>query len=566
MGSLNKFKLLNDKCNSYYKILEKSLGENIDIKKESDKPRFGFYMYMLECLSNIKDIRDLVSMITDTDFNKCIFNDPSNDCGIDAVYIDDEKKVINIFNFKYREKYNADKKQSQNYIFISTKFTSAILNNCYEHLEGKIREFARIIIEKNNSNEIWKMKLYTITNEAKSIDRDDSDIKQLKEVYDLEVDGIALPEISNFMSIRPAPIDAKLILDKESVLTYTESSLSSAKSYLIRVSLCELIRITCNSKEYRNKYNIEDISPLNEVDIDFAVLCDNVRGFLGKTKYNKNILDTLKEEPTRFFMYNNGLTITAEDIEAIDINGRKKVSINIKNLQVVNGGQTLRTIYSFKDLSPNNLENYLCDAEILVRIFKTGTSDILSSKISEYTNSQNSISIIDLKSIATEQIQIEQFLDNNNIIYSRKMGDTGMVPGKNYDYKISLEKFAQILYSINGNPEKATNQKKKIFEKYYEETFGEKNFDISKSANIVRRYYEIEKCYKGKTYEYTDQKAFYLMYLDNRYSKSIDKNIEILEETIKEYKKSEEISPARKLIQKGFKDYLDDKCGIKIKK
>ena len=146
------------------------------------------------------------------------------------------------------------------------------------------------------------------------------------------------------------------------------------------------------------------------------------------------------------------------------------------------------------------------------------------------------------------------------------MGDTGMVPGKNYDYKISLEKFAQILYSINGNPEKATNQKKKIFEKYYEETFGEKNFDISKSTNIVRRYYEIEKCYKGKTYEYTDQKAFYLMYLDNRYSKSIDKNIEILEETIKEYKKSEEISPARKLIQKGFKDYLDDKCGIKIKK
>lgn len=93
MGSLNKFKLLNDKCNSYYKMLEKSLGGNIDIKKESDKPRFGFYMYMLECLSNIKDIRDLVSMITDTDFNKCIFNDHSNDCGIDAVYIDDEKRL-----------------------------------------------------------------------------------------------------------------------------------------------------------------------------------------------------------------------------------------------------------------------------------------------------------------------------------------------------------------------------------------------------------------------------------------------------------------------------------------
>lgn len=64
----------------------------------------------------------------------------------------------------------------------------------------------------------------------------------------------------------------------------------SAKSYLIKISLPELIRITCNDKEYRDKYNIEDINPLINKDMDFAVLFDNVRGFLGDTKYNVNIL------------------------------------------------------------------------------------------------------------------------------------------------------------------------------------------------------------------------------------------------------------------------------------
>ena len=169
------------------------------------------------------------------------------------------------------------------------------------------------------------------------------------------MESITLSDISNFMAIRPEAIESKLILEKDSILTYTENDLESAKSYLIKVPLYELIRITCNNSEYRSFYNIENIEPLSNVSLDYAVLFDNVRGFLGKTKYNENIFKTLENEPSKFFMYNNGLTIIADDIVAKLINGRSKYLITIKNFQVVNGGQTLRAIHEFNRYDTSNI-------------------------------------------------------------------------------------------------------------------------------------------------------------------------------------------------------------------
>lgn len=40
---------------------------------------------------------------------------------------------------------------------------------------------------------------------------------------------------------------------------------------------------------------------------------------------------------------------------------------------------------------------------------------------------------------------------------------------------------------------------------------------------------------------------------------NIKKAITLLERYVKHYKKDEDISPARKLIQKGFKDYISQK-------
>jgi uncharacterized protein YdcH (DUF465 family) len=216
-------------------------------------------------------------------------------------------------------------------------------------------------------------------------------------------------------------------------------------------------------------------------------------------------------------------------------------------------------------LDETNIEEYLAKSEVLVRIFKTTKDNELNNKIAEFTNSQNSISNIDLKSLRTEQIQLEQFLDENDIIYSRKSGDTGLSDTKVYKHKISMERFGQVIFSINGNPHRASNQKKQIFDKYYDDLFGESKLKIEQSPEQVSKYYEIKKKYDNRNeYESSDQKIFYILYLHQHISKDIDSLIDLFENIIKTFVPSNStISDSRKLIQLKFKDYLDEQLEIK---
>ena len=77
---------------------------------------------------------------------------------------------------------------------------------------------------------------------------------------------------------------------------------------------------------------------------------------------------------------------------------------------------------------------------------------------------------------------------------------------------------------------------------------------------MLNRYYEIEKSYQNLDYEGYHQKYLYIIYLLNEIENtSIDESIKVLEEFITNYKKDENISAPRKLIQKGFKDYIIEK-------
>jgi len=562
MANINDFKLINQKSKIYFNSLVDIQPPVKEIKENKDIERFGFYFFVLEQITGIKDFSDLLNLITDSDFNTRFFNDNFDDLGIDAIYIDEENNEINLFNFKFREKFKTGRSKI-NEAIISTKFINFIQTGNTEELNWKIKDKVDNVINKINSNDLWRIKLYIISNEDFDFEKDQN-LKNLEEIYNLEITNIWLDDLSEFISIRPNSIDAKIILDKDAVMSFSEDSLSSEKSYLIRVPLYEIIRITSNNKELRNKYNLEKISILSDVKMDFSVLFDNVRGFINKSKYNSNISDTLKKTPSKFFMYNNGLTIIVKDIKANPANGPKKLIFDLQDLQVVNGGQTLRTLHKFNEEDKKNIDNNLSNAEILVRIFNIANDTNLANKIAEYTNSQNAISVIDLKSLRSEQIQIEQYLSDYNILYVRKTGDTGD-KNKKYEKRISMEKFGQILFSLNGKPEKTSNQKKSIFDKYYDDLFI-KNFELEKSVDYINKYFEIREEYLKVDPKVSDQKVFYILYLDkNLEGKNLQSIIKDFEKYIKEFSTDKELSDARKLIRNDFKTFIDNKFGLNNK-
>jgi len=558
MANINDFKLLNAKCRKYFDLL-KITNDTIDVDSETKKARFGFYFFVLEELTQIKDISDLVGLITDQEFNEIVLGVKHEDYGIDAIYIDEDNHFIKIFNFKFREQFNEDRKQSINESFLSTKFINSILNNDTNGIENEIiKNKADEIIAKIKSNEIWHMQLYVVSNELKTIDPDSMELKPLKEMYGLNVIPIGLNEIAAMISIEPQNINATLLLDIDCVIPFVEDSRSSSKSFIIKLSVIDLIRITCTDQEIRNKYNLEDYSCLANQQIDYNVLFENVRGLIINSKYNKNILNTLSEEPSKFFMYNNGITITAKDISTENTNVGKKIKFVLSDLQVVNGGQTLRTIHLFNQQDEENITKYLSNCYVLVRVFKTSDTNI-KNRIAQYTNSQNTISNADLKSLNPEQIQIEQYLNEKNIVYVRKTGDTGLDTHKNYRYRISMEKLGQILFAVQGSPDKVSIQKKEIFDKYYDQIFKSKNFEIEQLESLIAKYYEIRTLYLRKlpNRRINEQKVFYLLFLSQSYNIRLERQIKLLETTLKSYRKEDKINESQKLSDSGFKERIE---------
>lgn len=549
--NINDFKLVNLYSKKYFEYIKLS-NKNKEIS-DINKKRLGFYLLILEAVTGNSDTDELQNAIIDKDYCNIVNEIENDDYGVDAVYIDEDNKKILLFNFKYRETFNKTKGGKEAPLLSSTKFLTTLKNNNFNKVTKLTKEKMLEINDKLKSDEIWDIILYLVSNENMSMSEDNQLMNSFKENFGMNIKTINLEDIVNYISERPEGISCSFLADSDSVLTYEENSLSSSKSYLVKLSIATLIRMTANNDELRNKHNLEAFNELKASKLNTNILYDNVRGYLGDSKFNKNIIKTLKENPNRFFMYNNGITITAKDVNSLSINGNKKFLFTIKDMQVVNGGQTLRSIYQFKNEDFD--EEKLADASILVRIFKTENNSDLTNDIAEYTNSQNSISASDLKSINNLQIKIENYLGQYKIDYVRKSGDVEL---KNAGFKrITKEKTAQILYSYNGFPDRATNQKSKLFEKYYDEIFDENNLDFELLYKLIDLYFKIEQKYDSLSYEVFPQKIFYIIYL-YKYNQDITYTINIVENSLKEYRKNENISDARKLIQKGFKDKLDE--------
>lgn len=127
----------------------------------------------------------------------------------------------------------------------------------------------------------------------------------------------------------------------------------------------------------------------------------NVRSFLGRRGVNKDIRNTILNEPDRFFVYNNGLSATA--IETTVVDGRLLFA---RDLQIVNGGQTTAT------LSATRRANGVSLSKIFVLMKLTQVAPDIAATIvpliSRSANSQNKINAADFFSTHEYHVRLEQ--------------------------------------------------------------------------------------------------------------------------------------------------------------
>lgn len=139
------------------------------------------------------------------------------------------------------------------------------------------------------------------------------------------------------------------------------------------------------------------------------LLEQNVRSFLQFTgKINGGIRKTIKEEPHMFLAFNNGIAATAEELLIeTSADGKGSMISKVKDFQIVNGGQTTASIYHTLKKDKVDISGIYVQVKLSVVKNKSSFSEIVS-RIAEYANTQNKVSVSDLSSNKPYHIDLEK--------------------------------------------------------------------------------------------------------------------------------------------------------------
>lgn len=427
--------------------------------------------------------------------------DGAYDGGIDAYYINTDKKVIYFIQSKFRtnSKNFCSKEIGLNEILamevdrITEGETTDENNNEYNSkvlkLVNKIQKIDDIarykyeIIILANLNNVTPNKLKKLTGglPAKVFDFN----KCYGELVFPVVSGTYYDKSDLFINISLPNKDFMQSRINYPVSTkYTECEIT-----LLFVSTLELAKILYKYKNSILKYN-----PRSYLDIS-------------NNPVNKEISKTIKEMDTNeFSLFNNGITMLSDETSLNEKIGKKGLGqLHIKNPQIINGGQTAYTlskIYAdnLKQGYPNNVFD---NKEVMLKIItftdinENSNNDILTliENISRATNQQTAVDDADRRSNDKIQIELQKrIFEEFGYFYERKRGE--FYDGLNNHYIdkskiIDRSLFLRICYAISDKPSQARRNSDKVL--FKKDSFDQILNDVSKTNIFVFGYL----CYKN---------------------------------------------------------------------
>lgn len=132
----------------------------------------------------------------------------------------------------------------------------------------------------------------------------------------------------------------------------------------------------------------------------------NVRAFLQATgKVNRGIRETLKDEPHHFMAYNNGISVTVDEVRTKP--GKDGLAITgFRGLQIVNGGQTTASIHRARKRDRLDLSR----VHVAAKITRLPVESVerMVPQISRFANTQNVIQEADFSSNEPFHIVMER--------------------------------------------------------------------------------------------------------------------------------------------------------------
>ena len=246
------------------------------------------------------------------------------------------------------------------------------------------------------------------------------------------------------------------------------------------------------------RISVKEIGNLFEKHGD-RLLDRNVRRYLGlhSNRVNKEIHRTLcSEKADNFYFYNNGITVICDKL---DYNAPQQLdhAVRLKNMQIINGGQTCRTIQeTLKKPYQTRLPGFddIDSAYVMIRIYQLSEEDAKEDAdfvhdITYATNSQNPVNLRDLRSNDPLQKALKINIEKLGYSYKRKREEGGS--GSSV---ITSSIAAEATLAIwRRNPPQAKFRRKEHFGKLYDDIFKGLNAAQALLGVLIFRFVENER-------------------------------------------------------------------------
>lgn len=391
--------------------------------------------------------------LTDEEALDCC-TDGSDDNGIDAIYVESDKKV-HFFQFKFPSKANNINKGvsdeevlklcngvqsfvSTDEIFNKVSWNDLLKDKRQEFLEADICDLKLWIVRYSNQN---------LSNSSDAIINNYMDKYYRETGNSIEFEKILAMECMNLYESRAKNIWPDFVLPYSKTLTpFTDEKASISSAYISLKSI------------YDTFYSIQD-----------TVFEGNVRFLSPNSKINDGIRETILTSPENFHLLNNGITIVCKGCS--DINA--KSYFNVKCGSIINGAQTVGTIINTLFSLTEEQRKQYDKSFVFVKIISFSNDNSLINDMVYTLNTQNQMknSYTIANDIIVKKLQekinkeTEYFLEikNNEFNYCKNNMRGFNKLSKN---KIDIESFIQAyttFYDIAGMGALSKNNKASLF-------------------------------------------------------------------------------------------------------
>ena len=195
----------------------------------------------------------------------------------------------------------------------------------------------------------------------------------------------------------------------------------------------------------------------------------------------ETLLDGAKAD--NFYVYNNGITMVCDRLTYNALQ-QSDYQVQLKNVQVINGGQTCKTIQeTLSDSSPDCADS----AYVMVRIYELPEdSDDVVREITKATNSQTPVDLRDLRSNDEVQRTLELGIAELGYSYKRHRDDSRSVG----NVLTSAAVAEAVLAVWREKPHQAKFRRRDLFGRLYGSIFDDLNAAQALLAALIYKTVE----------------------------------------------------------------------------